>query len=210
MKILNLYAGIGGNRRLWGDAHEITAVEYDKNIAAIYKDLFPNDIVIVNDAHQFLLNHYKEYDFIWSSPPCPSHSKLRKTGVDRGQNKSIYPDMSLYQEILFLKHFLPKDKKWLVENVEPYYQPLIKPQVILGRHYVWCNYYVRKIGFEEKNIPIENVKVNAERYGFCISKYQVPNKRKTTLLRNLVNPEIGLYLLKQAELGKKPIFNFDY
>jgi DNA (cytosine-5)-methyltransferase 1 len=27
MRILNLYAGIGGNRKLWGDDHEITAVE---------------------------------------------------------------------------------------------------------------------------------------------------------------------------------------
>jgi len=29
MKILNLYAGIGGNRKLWGDQHQVTAVEYD-------------------------------------------------------------------------------------------------------------------------------------------------------------------------------------
>ena len=35
MKILNLYAGIGGNRRLWGDEHEITAVEHNKDIAKI-------------------------------------------------------------------------------------------------------------------------------------------------------------------------------
>jgi len=25
MKILNLYAGIGGNRKLWGNDHEITS-----------------------------------------------------------------------------------------------------------------------------------------------------------------------------------------
>ena len=77
MKILNLYAGIGGNRKLWGDNYEITAVEIDKDIAAIYKELYPNDKVIVEDAHQYLLNHFKEFDFIWSSPPCPSHSVLR-------------------------------------------------------------------------------------------------------------------------------------
>lgn len=35
MKILNLYAGIGGNRKKWGDDHEITAVELDEEIAAI-------------------------------------------------------------------------------------------------------------------------------------------------------------------------------
>ena len=77
MEILNLYAGIGGNRKLWGNEHEITAVEYDENIAAIYKDFFPNDKVLVEDAHDYLLTHYEEYDFIWSSPPCPTHSQIR-------------------------------------------------------------------------------------------------------------------------------------
>ena len=78
MKILNLYAGIGGNRKLWGDKHEVTAVEIDPEIAKIYQDFFPKDKVVVGDAHQFLLEHYKEFDFIWSSPPCPTHSRLRK------------------------------------------------------------------------------------------------------------------------------------
>lgn len=30
MKILNLYAGIGGNRKLWGNEHQITADEISK------------------------------------------------------------------------------------------------------------------------------------------------------------------------------------
>jgi DNA (cytosine-5)-methyltransferase 1 len=49
MKILNLYAGIGGNRRRW-DGHEVTAVEYDPAIAEVYKALYPNDTVVVGDA----------------------------------------------------------------------------------------------------------------------------------------------------------------
>lgn len=79
MKVLNLYAGIGGNRKLWGDDIEVTAVEYNEDIANIYKENYPNDNVIVGDAHQYLLDHFREYDFIWSSPPCPTHSKVRKT-----------------------------------------------------------------------------------------------------------------------------------
>ena len=81
MKILNLYAGIGGNRKLWtpnGDEHEITAVEYKPEIAKIYQDFFPKDKVIVGDAHQYLLNHFQEFDFIFSSPPCPTHSVMMK------------------------------------------------------------------------------------------------------------------------------------
>ena len=88
MKILNLYAGIGGNRKNWGDTHEITAVEYDPKIAAIYRDFFPNDKVIIADAHQYLLDHFSEFDFIWSSPPCQSHSKL---GFMRGRNYGNTP-----------------------------------------------------------------------------------------------------------------------
>ena len=122
MKILNLYAGIGGNRKLWGDEHEITAVELNESIAKIYQDFFPDDTVIVGDAHQYLLDHYKEYDFIWSSPPCPSHSRARFWGWK--ETRPIYPDMSLYQEILLLKtHY---SGVWVVENTKPYYEPLIE------------------------------------------------------------------------------------
>ena len=120
MKILNLYAGIGGNRKLWGEKHKITAVEYDENIAAIYKDLYPNDNVIVADAHDYLLQNFKNYDFIWSSPPCPSHSSFRQNiGVRYRNVKPIYPDMKLYEEIIFLQYNF--DKLWVVENVVPYY-----------------------------------------------------------------------------------------
>ena len=58
MKILNLYAGIGGNRKLWGDEHNITAVEINPNIAKIYQDLYPYDTVIVGDAHEYLRQHF--------------------------------------------------------------------------------------------------------------------------------------------------------
>lgn len=78
MKILNLYAGIGGNRKAWGEEHQVTAIEYDENIAKIYKENFPNDEVVVTDAHKYLLEHFREYDFIWASPPCPTHSRVRK------------------------------------------------------------------------------------------------------------------------------------
>ena len=43
IKILNLFAGIGGNRVLWGYKHKITSVEYDEDIAKIYHERFPKD-----------------------------------------------------------------------------------------------------------------------------------------------------------------------
>ena len=69
IKVLNLYAGIGGNRKLWKDV-EVTAVESDPKIARIYANAFPQDHIVVGDAHVYLLEHYNEFDFIWSSPPC--------------------------------------------------------------------------------------------------------------------------------------------
>ena len=116
-RILNLYAGIGGNRKLWNGNIKVTAVEHDPKIAKIYQDFFPNDKVIIGDAHQYLIDHYSDFDFIWASPPCPTHSGCNYFLVGAGTIR--YPDMSLYQEIIFLQHFFKG--KYCIENVEPYY-----------------------------------------------------------------------------------------
>jgi DNA (cytosine-5)-methyltransferase 1 len=192
MKILNLYAGIGGNRKLWGDEHEITAIEYEPKIAKIYQDFFPNDKVIIADAHQYLLEHYKEFDFIWSSPPCPSHSRIRKhTAVGRGQNLPIFPDMKLYEEILFLQGYFKG--KFVVENVISWYQPLIKPLKI-GRHFFWTNFAIEDIKFSGKNHLDKQVDLQRVK-GFDISKYKI-GIRKDKILRNCVEPEVGKHIIK--------------
>ena len=100
MKILNLYAGLGGNRKLWGTEHEITAVEWNTDIANIYNNLYPNDTMVIGDAHRYLEEHYQEFDFIWSSPPCQTHSSFRQNiCVKFRGTPAVYPDMKLYQEI---------------------------------------------------------------------------------------------------------------
>jgi DNA (cytosine-5)-methyltransferase 1 len=137
MKVLNLYAGIGGNRKLWKGV-EVTSVEYEPKIAAQYKELYPNDDLIVGDAHEYLLDHYREFDFIWSSPPCQTHSKTNYF-TNEIRKRSRYPDMSLYQQIIFLNQFCKG--KFCVENVIGYYEPLIKPTKI-GRHYLWSNFNI--------------------------------------------------------------------
>lgn len=204
MKILNLYAGIGGNRKLWGEGLDITAVEYDPKIAAIYADIYPNDKVIVGDAHQYLLDNYENFDFIWASPPCPTHSVtnhfLNAQGVKR------YPDMSLYQEIILLEHFFSKTGgKYVVENVKSYYQPLIQPQVS-GRHYFWANFKIPKINIGSSIGRFGPVKSknggrtegeNHHLLGFDLSKYTHPNKKK--LLNNCVHPKIGKAIFEAAK-----------
>lgn len=198
MKILNLYSGIGGNRKLWTDC-EVTAVEYNDEIASIYKEHFPGDNVIVADAHAYLLEHYKEFDFIWASPPCPTHTRMALNFAEaKAADKRIepkYPDMKLYQEILFLDNFFKG--KYCVENVIPYYEPLIKPTVELERHLFWANFRINKFDLGSEKVDIVNMTGKSTNYGFNISDKKIKH-RKDQILRNLVNPEIGLYIMEQA------------
>jgi DNA (cytosine-5)-methyltransferase 1 len=198
MKVLNLYAGIGGNRRLWTNC-DVTAVEIEPEIAKVYQDLFPDDEVVVADAHQYLLDHHKEFDFIWSSPPCPSHGQYRyNVGYRAKGYKPLFPDMRLYEEIIFLQHYF--SGKWIVENVKPYYTPLIAPTVILQRHLIWSNFDIPYADFVTTKIRSKN---KISDYDFAdITKTKIKNKRQ--VLRNCVLPELGLHIWKQlADFIKK-------
>lgn len=195
MRVLNLYAGIGGNRKLWEDV-EVTAIEMNKQISDIYKHYFPYDKVIVADAHQYLLDHFKEFDFIWASPPCPTHSKLRFTQKNQEWFKPVYPDMNLYQEILLLDNYFKG--KYCVENVKSFYNPLIKPKES-GRHYFWCNFNIGKININSKCVSISKESEKEKAIGISINGFNldsIEDRRQT--LSNCVEPEIGLYILNCA------------
>jgi DNA (cytosine-5)-methyltransferase 1 len=199
-KILNLYACLGGNRYKWDECGdiEVTAVEWDEELAKLYQERFPNDKVIVADAHQYLLEHFKEFDFIWSSPPCPSHSRVRISQKGRETHKPLYPDMKLYEEILFLENYF--DGKYVVENVIPYYEPLIPAQK-RGRHLYWTNFIIpNNIGERKmfKNmIEIGNIKDLSQFHDYDFNKYK-GEQRLNKIARNLVDYEVGLTILKTA------------
>lgn len=184
MKILNLYCGIGGNRKLWGNEHDITSVELDEKIANKYKEFYPNDKVVVGDAHQYLLDHYTEFDFIWTSPPCQTHS--RANYFINYITNSRYPDMKLWQEIIFLKTFFKG--KFCVENVISYYEYFIEPQII-GRHYLWTNFKVTQI-----KLPKGEVGTMMKQY-VGTGKHAHSKKLED---RNAVNSELGLHILNRA------------
>ena len=204
IKVLNLYAGIGGNRKLWDNNKiEVTAIENNEEIAKIYKDFFPQDKVIIADAHKYLLEHYQEYDFIWSSPPCPSHSKAKMPFAVNGFQKATFPDMKLYEEIIFLKTFFKG--VWVVENVVAYYKPLITPYWFES-HYYWANFVIPNV---KKNVSRGHdfsVKELQILKGFDISKYKIINSRKDQILRNCVEPKAGLFIFNQAFKNKQQTF----
>jgi len=206
MKILNLYAGIGGNRKLWGDDHEITAVEYKQEIADIYHDFFPKDKVIVADAHQYLLEHFSEFDFIWTSPPCQTHTIMNianalspykdntKQLKQGGGISPRYIKMELYQEIIFLTHHFKG--KWCVENVIAYYEPLIKPYK-MAKHYFWTNFILRDFVGEGRGMGMDETTEKLSKLkGFDLKNYKGIDKR--LLLRNCVEPELAKHILDLA------------
>lgn len=121
LRVLNAFAGLGGNSMHW-DNCEVVAIEENEKIAAVYQKLHPTHEVIVGDAYQFFKENHESFDFAWFSPPCQKHSRMMKATRHKVAD---YPDFRLYELITFLQHFFKGD--WVVENVVPYYEPLIKP-----------------------------------------------------------------------------------
>ena len=199
MNVLNLYAGLGGNRKLWKNCN-VTAVEQDERIATVYKRLYPDDTVIIGDAHQYLLDHYHEFDRVWSSPPCPTHSRMMKA---TRHDLRKYPDMNLYQEIIFLQHFFKGD--WVIENVKPYYEPLI-PGKLMGRHMFWSNFdfdhfdikrpkgFINKSNLEGKRALMDWLDIHYEE-----NIYYGKNHCPAQILRNCVHPKIGEHIFNSIK-----------
>jgi DNA (cytosine-5)-methyltransferase 1 len=197
-RVLDLYAGVGGNRKLW-EGCEVTAVESSPAIAEVYQDLYPNDTVVVGDAHQYLLDHHHEFDFIWSSPPCQSHSRMMKATRHK---LNRYPDMKLYEEIIFLQNFYKG--KWVVENVVPYYTPLIEAKKV-GRHLFWSNFdftaedVARPKGFINKsNLAGKQELMNWLGIHYEKNLYYDGNHCPAQILRNCVHPELGRQIYEEA------------
>ena len=205
IKVLNLYACLGGNRYKWDEVAqeanvkmEVTAVEWDEELARLYKERFPNDTVIVADAHQYLLDHYKEFDFIWSSPPCPSHSRINYSFKNRKKDGYIvYPDMNLYQEIILLQNFFKGS--YVVENVIPYYEPLIEAKK-RGRHLYWTNFNLPS-DLNEREAPFIKItpaskkpknliKDRCKFHEINLDNYK-GNQSKEKIANNLVDYEAG-------------------
>ena len=200
MRLLNLYCGVGGNRLLL-DGHDVTAVESDPKIAAVYGSLFPDDELIVGDAESVRLDRFSEYDKIWSSPPCQSLSRMVKFGRNRSPR---LPDLSLYSQVIFLQNWY--EGLYVVENVISYFPPFLNPKKI-GRHLFWTNFDISLVedvpspkGFI--NPTIGTVEALQDWLGL---HYPKPwprydgNHCPTQPLRNAVHPLLGKQIVDAAE-----------
>lgn len=203
LNVLNLYAGLGGNRHLWNGVN-VTAVEMDERIAAVYARLHPSDTVIVGDAHAYLLENYHRFDFIWTSPPCQTHSKMAK--ATRHKLKR-YPDMSLYQQIIFLRTYAKC--LWVVENVVPYYTPMIEPTRQIGRHLFWTNFdfqaqevpqpanFINRCNLDGKRALMDWLGIHYEE-----NIYYGTNHCPAQILRNCVHPKLGAQIMEHAMIDR--------
>ena len=226
INVLNAYSSLGGNRYKWDEAAEeanvkinVTAVELDAELAELYQERFPNDTVIVTDAHNFILNNIQKFNYCWSSPPCPSHSRARF--ARRETTTPIYPDLKLYEEIIFLQHYFKG--KFCIENVIPYYEPLI-PGKKRGRHLYWTNYNLPNVlskrftaigsNKEQQKTKILNheFKNLCQFHDYDFTKYK-GSQRLDKIARNLVDYEAGktifqtaLGIHKQQNANQKSLF----
>lgn len=208
-RILNLYACLGGNRYKWdevSDEIDVVAVELDPYLANLYQERFPNDTVINGDAHDYLFRNYQDFDFIWTSPPCPSHSRARYWGYGANGKNPIYPDMNLYQEIIFLQHHFKG--KYCVENVIPYYEPMLNPSK-RGRHIYWTNFRLPSV-LSQRSHKLKEADTNSESldhfnayHDYDFRKYKGQQKI-LKIARNLVDYEAGKTILETAmEIERK-------
>ncbi len=123
--------------------------------------------------------------------------------------------MKLYEEIIFLQYFF--EGKWVVENVEPYYKPLIEPQ-ISDRHRFWGNFLISNIKIKrpkflgrKKSVGsswLHTTKKEVENWlGINLKEniYINGNHCEVQILRNCVHPELGLHIFKMAFKDKQEV-----
>lgn len=213
LKLLNLYSGIGGNvYKLDRAQFEITSIENNPKVAAVYQELNPDDEIIITDALNYLKQHFKKFDIIWMSPPCQTHSKLQHSQRKRVNRSVNIIDPQLWQCILFgYQHLNDQSIIWIVENVEPWYNKYWNfPHVKLGRHYYYSNANFHNISTKNPgNFSKMNLAALIKFHGLPIDDNimelirSIDRQHPRVVLRNCVHPgeaaQIMQQLIKPAE-----------
>ena len=201
MRYLNLESGLGGNVNLIDDSeHEIVNIELDPKIYEVHKFRKPNQTHILGDSSEYLIKNYKSFDFIWTSPPCQTHSKMNKA---TRHNTIRFVDPMLHQRIIFLKHWFKG--KYIVENVIPYYEPY-PGYTKIGRHLFWSNFEIKAFELPEQPkgfITMASTAAKKEMMDWLGIHYEKNiyygnNHCPVQILRNCVHPLIGKKIFDQS------------
>ena len=111
--------------------------------------------------------------------------------------------MGLYQEIIYLQHFFKGS--WVVENVVPFYTPLIEGKTV-GRHLYWSSFEIS--GYVEpkpKNfINLANLAGKKKLMDWLGIHYEEniyygSNHCPAQILRNCVHPNEGLAIFNDMK-----------
>ena len=201
IRLYNGCAGFGANTHLLDrNKYHITHVEMYEDIAIINQKLHKEDIVIIGDAYQYFQENHTNFDVAWFSPNCQSHSRMVKATK---HNVNKIPDMTgIYGLMVFLKHFYKGD--WIIENVVPFYKPLVDPSLRVGRHIFWSNKELfgiedikRPKGFINKT-TIEGANELKKWLGLDFEGYVYykGNHCPAQTLRNCIHPLLGKQIIE--------------
>lgn len=206
MKILNLYAGLGGNRTLWSRIYSITAVENNDRRAEIYAKRFPNDEIIVRDVKEFLYTtDLTQFDLIWLSPPCKTHSQMNR--FHKGRPKIPRLD-EIFGVQIWLERLVKYPGHWVMENVYPEYgiQNLVGCFIVtLDKNVFWSSFPIDRKRFrpiKPGHGSLNNSTTMREEREKLIQNFMLTDIEDMISLeeiRNCVDPRIGKYVLEQFE-----------
>ncbi|MCE7740456.1 MAG: DNA cytosine methyltransferase [Candidatus Heimdallarchaeota archaeon] len=201
-KVLDLFAGVGGTAKgiqtflqEKNIPFQYVAVENDPETIKAHLKLNPDSEIEFRDAY---LTSIKDYDFIWASPPCTSHSQLNMY-MNRKQ-----PDMRLWSLITRLQQ---QQIPFIVENVEPYYREPIPHTLELGRHRFWSNKPI--IPFEVPKMPKDWGWMGIpdwEKFheiNTRVTKFIKDPLKRRQLLRNIVHWTISYRIIEQILFPKQ-------
>jgi DNA (cytosine-5)-methyltransferase 1 len=200
--LYNGCAGFGANTHLLNRKEvDVTHTEMFQDIANVNRLLHPDDEVIVADTFQHFQENHEKYNFAWFSVNCQGHSKMVK--ATRHNVNKIPPVTELYGLIIFLTHFYKGD--WVVENVVPFYKPLIEPTLRVGRHLFWSNKPL--FGIEDVKRPTGFINKATKKGADELKKwlglefewyvYYKGNHCPAQTLRNCVHPKLGVQIFNQ-------------
>jgi DNA (cytosine-5)-methyltransferase 1 len=83
-----------------------------------------------------------------------------------------------------------------VENVKPYYKPLIHPDFSIDRHFFWSNKFLLAENISSKHL-MTKTSLGKWKKIHEIENFECRGIDKRQLLRNCVNAKVGKYIFEE-------------